>query len=184
MSMVAVILAEGFEEIEALTTVDVLRRAKIEVKTLSLNGVNEVKGSRNIKVVADGLFEDINKEEIDMLVLPGGMDCRNNMAAHEGLKETLLAQNKSQKKIAAICAAPTVLGRIGILEGIDAVCYPGELEKELKGRVVPEMGVTTVTCENITTSSGPATAMEFALELVRVLKGEKIAEEVASGLLY
>ncbi len=186
MGNVLVVLAEGFEEIEALSVVDILRRADISVKTMGITGEKEVIGAHGIPVKADILLKDgIKIEETDMIVLPGGMGGRNNMAASEELTDLLRKLMEEDKKIAAICAAPTVLGRLGALEGVECLCYPDpELESELKGRVVPKGNARTITDGSFTTSSGPATAMEFGLELVRILKGEDTSNRVADAMLY
>lgn len=185
MGFVAVILAEGFEEIEALTVIDLLRRARVEVKAVSLTSDKTVTGSRNITVCADTSLQEISKEQVDMLVMPGGIVCRDNMSASIPLKRMVLELNKEGKRIGAICAAPSVLGRWGVLEGIEALSYPDEgIEVELKGRITPGNGVRTITDKNITTSSGPATAMEFGLEIIRLLKGQEAANQIAEGLLY
>ena len=186
MGNVLVVLAEGFEEIEAISAIDVLRRAEVSVKTMGITGETEVMGAHGIPVKTDILLKDgINIEETDMIVLPGGMGGRNNMAASEELTDLLRKLMEEDKKIAAICAAPTVLGRLGALEGVECLCYPDpELESELKGRVVPKGNARTITDGSFTTSSGPATAMEFGLELVNILKGKEAADKVAAAMLY
>lgn len=186
MGNVLVVLADGFEEIEAISVIDILRRGGVSVKTLGISGNRQVVGGHGIPVIADlQLSDGINIEETDMIVLPGGMGGRDNMAASEGLTDLLLKLMEEDKKIAAICAAPTVLGRLGALEGVECLCYPDpELESELKGRVVPKGNARTITDGSFTTSSGPATAMEFGLELVRILKGKEAADKVAAGMLY
>ena len=153
---------------------------------------NEYEHERTIPAIRDiypegihGALKAVLYEETDMIVLPGGMGGRDNMAASEGLTDLLRKLMEEDKKIAAICAAPTVLGRLGALEGVECLCYPDpELESELKGRVVPKGNARTITDGSFTTSSGPATAMEFGLELVNVLKGKATADQVAAGMLY
>lgn len=186
MGKVYVILADGFEEVEALTVVDILRRGGVDVTTLSVMKDKKVCGAHEICVEADEVISSsINIEETEMIILPGGGKGRDNMAACKPLLDALIQANERGKKIAAICAAPTVLGRIGLLKGIVSVCYPDPgLEAELKGRIAPSSDRRTITDGNITTSMGPATAMEFALELLEILKGEKMASLVAAGLLY
>lgn len=185
MSFVAVILAEGFEEIEALTVVNLLRRAQVDVRTVSLTSDKMVVGSRNIRVCADITLQEIGKDDLEMLVMPGGIVCRDNMSASIPLKKLVLELNEENSRIAAICAAPSVLGRWGVLEGVKALSYPDKsIEMELKGRIIPGENLRTITDKNITTSSGPATAMEFGLELIKILKGQEVANQVAEGLLY
>ncbi|MBR5338279.1 MAG: DJ-1/PfpI family protein [Lachnospiraceae bacterium] len=186
MGNVLVVLAEGFEEIEAVTVIDTLRRADISVKTMSITGEKEVTGGHGISVKADIFLKDgINIEETDMIVLPGGMGGRDNMAASVELTDLIRKLLEEGKRVAAICAGPTVLGRLGALEGVECLCYPDPgLESELKGRTVPKGNARTITDGNFTTSMGPATAMEFGLELVSVLKGKEAAAGIAAGMLY
>ena len=179
--MVYVHLAEGFEEIEALTAVDLLRRADIGVETVSVTGRLPVTGAHGVKVVADILFEDAVYSECELLALPGGMPGASNLAAHEGLCEKILSFYNQKKWLAAICAAPLVLGRAGVLEGKKATCYPG-FEDELKGAELSEEAV--VVCDGVITSRGPATAMAFALAIIEALKGKGAAAAIAEGLLY
>ena len=179
--MIYVHLADGFEEVEALTTVDVLRRAGIDVKTVSVTGSKSVKGTHDVIVEADLLYEEADYIECEMIVLPGGMPGASNLEAHKGLSEHIKDFADGGKKLAAICAAPMVFGTCGILNGKKATIYPG-MEKRLKGAEATGDNVT-VDC-NIITGKGPALAMEFALKLVEILKGRDIADDVAAGLLY
>ena len=181
MGKVIVLLGDGFEEIEGLTVVDVLRRAKIDVESVSIMTEQVITGSRNIKVVADKMFDDIDSDELDMVVLPGGIKGTDNIKAHEGVNKLLLSAKEKGLKIAAICAAPTALGKIGLLKGYKATCFPG-LENELTGAECVDNIV--ITDGYITTSKGPATAMDFALELVKILKDENVLITVKDGLLF
>lgn len=170
--MVYVFLAEGFEEIEAITPVDVLRRIGIEAQLVStIPGERTVVGAHGIKLTADICFEDADFDKCEMLVLPGGLPGATNLGAHEGLctklKEFAAVGEEGDKYVAAICAAPMVLGELGILEGKMATIYPG-MEESLKGAV--PMKNRVVVDGNIITSKGPGTAMEFAVELAGVLK--------------
>jgi len=179
--MVYVHLADGFEEIEALTIVDLLRRAEIETETVSITGRLPVTGAHGIKVVADILFEDAVYAGCDFIVLPGGMPGASNLGAHEGLQEKILSFHNQGKGLAAICAAPLVFGRAGILEGKKATCYPG-FEKELEGAEVVTDAV--VSDNGVITSRSPATAIPFALAIIEAVKGKETADEIAGGLLY
>jgi len=179
--MVYVHLADGFEEIEALTIIDLLRRAEIEMETVSITGRLPVLGSHGVKVIADILFEDAVYSSCDLIVLPGGLPGAENLAAHNGLGEKILSFNNQGKGLAAICAAPLVFGRAGILKGKKATCYPG-FEEELKGAEI--MTDDVVRDQEIITSRGPATAMAFALAIIESIKGKEAADEIASGLLY
>ena len=179
--MVYVHLADGFEEIEALTTVDLLRRAGIETEIVSITGRLPVTGSHGIKVVADILFEDAVYNACDLIVLPGGMPGALNLDAHEGLREKILSFHNQGKGLAAICAAPLVFGHIGVLNGKKATCYPG-FEKELEGAECVEDAV--VSDQGVITSRGVGTAIPFALAIIERLKGKDIADEIANGILY
>lgn len=174
-------LAEGFEEVEALTVVDVLRRAGVDAKTVSVTGDWMVCGTHGILVEADLLFEEADYEACEMIVLPGGMPGAANLGAHEGLAEQIRAFAKTGRKVAAICAAPMVLGACGILEGKQATIYPG-METELAGGKAT--GQTVTVDGNIITGMGPALAMEFALTLTEILQGEAVRAQVAEGLLF
>ena len=179
--MVFVHLADGFEEIEALTIVDVLRRAKIETETVSIMGTLPVTGAHDIRVIADIIFEDAVYDNCELIVLPGGMPGATNLDGHERLREKIQSFENQGKKIAAICAAPLVLGHAGVLKGKEATCYPS-FEDELTGATISEEDVCV--SGNIITSRGPGTAMAFALELVRQLKGDKVRDLVAKNMLY
>ncbi|GAA0068828.1 DJ-1/PfpI family protein [Clostridium sardiniense] len=177
MKKVAVLLADGFEEIEALTVVDVLRRADIHCDMVSINNI-EVIGAHNIKVCADILIDDI--EEVDMVVLPGGMPGATNL--RDNKKVINLIQNciKNNKKVAAICAAPIVLSKAEIINGEDVTSYPG-FEEDIIGANYKEELV--VVSNNIITSRGPATALEFSYTLLKELNSPK-EEEIRRGMLY
>ncbi|GET22522.1 DJ-1 family glyoxalase III [Prolixibacter denitrificans] len=180
MTSIAVHLAEGFEEIEAISIIDVLRRARLDVTTVSVTGKKEVKGSHNIPVVADKLFEDVNYDDIEMIVLPGGMPGARHLNEHEGLKNQIKAFAAGDKPLGAICAAPMVLGELGLLEGKKAVCYPG-FEKHLKGATV--LTEPTLQCENIVMGRGAGVAIKFALRIVEFLEDKKVAEKLAESML-
>ena len=179
MSKVNVFLADGFEEIEALSVVDFLRRADIKVDMVSITDDIEVTGAHGITVKADVCFDKLDRDA-DMLVLPGGMPGTINLKEHIGLKELLIKYNSEGKRIAAICAAPTVLGSHGILEGHKAVCYPG-MEDGLMCEYAGEVKV--ITDGNITTSKGPGTAIWFALELIGLLKGKEVSKKIRKSLV-
>ena len=178
--MVLVHLAEGFEEIEALTIVDLLRRVDIKVKTVSVTGEKIVKGAHGIGVEADCLFEEVDYDQCQMIVLPGGLPGTYGLRDHKGLNEKILQFNDEGKALAAICAAPMVLGGLGLLKGKKATMYTG-MEEYLNGAVAMEDKV--VTDGNIITSKGPGTAMLFALEIVRFIKGETIMDNLRKDLL-
>lgn len=177
---IAVHLADGFEEIEAVSIIDVLRRAGLNVVTVSVTGKLEVNGAHQIKVLADKLFESVDYSDIYMIVLPGGMPGASNLNAHEGLKQQIKAFVAENKQLAAICAAPLVFGNLGILEGRQAVCYPG-FESHLKGADILQIPV--VESGNIITGRGPGVAIQFALKIVEKLVSAEKAELLASQML-
>ena len=181
MSKVYIFLADGFEEIEGLTVVDILRRGNVDIETVSISGQKEVLGSHRISVKADRTFEDGSLADGDMYVLPGGMPGTKYLGAHEGLCALLKEAKAKGKKIAAICAAPSVLGDLGLLEGEKAACYPG-FEERLKGaEVVYERAVVS---GQVTTSRGMGTAIPFALCLLGQLAGQEKADEIRSSIIY
>ena len=165
--MVYLLLAEGFEEIEALMPVDMLRRANIEVKIVGV-GTRVVTGAHGIPVVADFVKEEVSSfEGCEMLILPGGMPGTLNLDKSPFVDLAIREVLAHGGRLAAICAAPLILGRRGLLQGKEAICFPG-FEKELTGARLSEK--TTVTDGNITTSASMEYALEFAKELVRLLK--------------
>jgi 4-methyl-5(b-hydroxyethyl)-thiazole monophosphate biosynthesis len=180
MKGVNIYLAEGFEEIEAITVVDVLRRAEIEVRLVSITGRKEVVGAHNVTIIADELFENIDNLSAEMLILPGGMPGTRYLGEHSGLRKVITDFAENSKYIAAICAAPSILGRLGLLDKRKAVCYPG-FEEALKGAVIGEEMV--VQDGSFITSKGPGTAVYFALHLVELLIDEETAEELREGMI-
>ena len=179
--MVYVHLATGFEEVEALTVIDLLRRAGVEVNSVSITGDKRVMGTHNIPVEADILFEDADYDSCEMIVLPGGLPGADYLGEHEGLTAQIRTFAANDKYLAAICAAPQVFGAQGILEGKKATIYPS-MEGCLVG-AEPQDEIVVVDGK-IITSMGPATAMPFALKLIEVLKGKGASDAVASGLLW
>lgn len=177
--MIVVLLANGFEEIEALTPIDVLRRAGLKVVSCGLSG-KAIRGSHGITVEADMLPEEIDLSEVTMAILPGGMPGATNIDAHPFTDKLIEAALGNGGRLAAICAAPLVLGRRGLLKGKSATCYPG-FEGELVGAHVTGDGV--VTDGNITTAKGMGVALEFAKELVRLTLGEEKAEEISAAIM-
>lgn len=173
-------LTDGFEEIEALATVDILRRAGIVVTTVSTTGKVNVVGKNAVEVKADALFEEVFKDDADMLIIPGGPGVAN-LDKHQGLKELIKEYNQKGKWIAAICAAPTILGKLGLLEEKNAICYPG-CENDLTRAKLLDLPV--VVDGNIITSKGPGTAFQFAFKIVEILKGKEKAEDVSKGMCY
>lgn len=177
MAKVAVILADGFEEIEALTPVDVLRRANIECDVLGLI-TQQVTGSHAISVMADKIF-DGDLSAYDMIVLPGGLPGSANLRDHAGLIEALQAQAAAGKYVAAICAAPIVLNRAGLLSGKNYTCFPGQEDNIDQGNHQTDIVVVD---GNIVTSRGAGTALAFAYKLVDLLGGQ--GQEIAHAMVY
>ena len=174
-------LADGFEEIEALATVDILRRAGIDVKTVSIKETREVKGAHGVTVSADLVYDEMAYAPAEWLILPGGMPGASNLAAHERLCDKLHDHNAKGGKIAAICASPgVVLGPLGIMRGKAGVCYPG-FETLMQGCNVQSTLVAVD--DNVVTGSSPAAAMPFALAIVEIAKGAEVADSVAQGML-
>ena len=173
-------LATGFEELEALSPVDVLRRGGVDVKTVSVTGEKTVVGSHGIPVTADLLFSEADYENCEMIVLPGGLPGATNLGAHEGLCGKIREFFSAGKYTAAICAAPMVFGALGILEGKKATIYPG-MEAELKGAV--PTGELVVTDGTVITGKGPGAALPFALKLLALLADQETADAVGSGML-
>ncbi len=167
--MVYIFLADGFEEIELVSTVDTIRRADIDVKMVSISNCKAVRGAHGISVNADCVYKDCDFKSAEMLVLPGGMPGTSNLAEHYQLSRLLQSHNKDRKPIAAICAAPSILGHLLILRGHTATCYPG-FEDKLVDASLSEMPV--VVSDNIITARGPGSAIPFALAIIKKLKPE------------
>lgn len=181
MAKVYIFLADGFEEIEGLTVVDLLRRADIEIRMISITGSELVKGAHKIQVMADEVFREGAYQDGDMIVLPGGMPGTNALMDHEGLRGLLMEYQKKDKYIGAICAAPSVLGMNGLLKGKRAVCFPGFEDKLLEA--VPGE-TSTVVDGKIITSKGMGTAIDFGLRIIAELKDEETAERLGKGIQY
>lgn len=179
MSLVYLFCADGLEEVEALTSVDLLRRAGCDVKTVSIMGRKAVNGAHGIQIEADMLFEEI-EEEAEMLILPGGLPGTTNLKAHEGLAALLTSYYEKGRWVTAICAAPSVLEGLGFLEKRHATSYPGCIG-ERTGSYLED---AVVIDGNVVTSRGVGTAIPFALALITVLCGQEKAEEIAASILY
>ena len=180
MIQTAVFFADGVEEIESITVVDLLRRASIETVMVSITGKKEVTGSHGITIQTDKLIEEINPSTMSMLILPGGMPGTKNLENCEMLKNYLKEFNQKDKYIADICAAPSILGHLGILQGKKACAYPG-YEKDLLGAKVTEN--KAVVDGNVITSRGAGTAFYFALAIIAELKGKQEAEHIAASII-
>lgn len=180
-TMVYEFLATGFEEVEALAPVDILRRGGVEIKTVSVTGDLLVESAHGVAIKADLLFEDADLASADLLLLPGGLPGATNLNEHEGLRKALVRQNERGGRIAAICAAPLVLGGLGLLNGKKATCYPG-FEKYLTGATY-----TADLCTvdgNITTGRGPAAVLPFSYALLEQFVGAEATKAVRDGMIY
>lgn len=180
MSKIAILLADGFEAIEALAPCDILRRAGEEASLVTINAKPQASDSHGITVVCDATVDTYDFDECDLVVFPGGQPGTNNLRANTKACE-LACDFMSFKKVAAICAAPSILAELGLLEGRTATCYPG-CEGAFPAGVRPEkLGVYAD--GNLVTASGPAFAVEFGYELLRLLGRADAADQVAKAML-
>lgn len=178
---IAVFFANGYEEIEALTVVDLTRRAGIETWMVSITEEKKVTGSHGIEVSMDKTLKEVDFNKVEMIVLPGGMPGTLNLEACEPLMEKVREFDKAGKYISAICAAPTVFGHLGLLNGKKACCYPG-MEDGLKGA---EVSYDTITvADHILTSRGMGTAIDFGLQIIARFQGKEAADEMAKKIVY
>ena len=178
---VGMMVANGYEEIEMLTVVDLLRRAGMTCDIISVTGEKRLTGSHQVTVEADLLYEDADFDSYDALAIPGGMPGTTNLGEHAGVCEQLKKACAEGKLIAAICAAPTVFGKLGLLEGKKAICYPG-MEDGLTGAIVTFESV--VRDGNIITSRGMGTAIDFGLAILSYFEGAEAAAELAEKVVY
>jgi 4-methyl-5(b-hydroxyethyl)-thiazole monophosphate biosynthesis len=181
MPRVLVPLADGFEEIEAITIIDVLRRAGVEVVTAATGSSQSVKGAHDIVVHADRHFDAVSDDTFDAVILPGGVAYLKLME-HAVLHDVLRRHAAASKVTAAICAAPAVLAKAGLLDGKRAACYPS-VEGDVRARASALVSESVAVDGNVITSRGPATATDFALALVERLCGKAKRDEIAGGML-
>lgn len=179
--MIYVFLATGFEDIEALAPVDIMRRAGLQVQTVSVTGDRLVQSSHGVGIVADTLLPDVNFHEAEMLVLPGGLPGATNLDACRPLTQAIRRHREAGGAIAAICAAPLVFGHLGLLEGRRATCYPG-VEPELKG--ADYTAAIVEQDEGIITGKGPAAAFEFGYAIVDHFLGQGASLPLRKGMIY
>lgn len=181
MAKVYEFLATGFEEVEALAVVDILRRAGVETVTVSITGERLVDGAHGIPVMADVTFEDADLSDADLLLLPGGLPGATNLLAHEGVRNAMLSQFNGGKKVGAICAAPMVLGDLGIVNGKKATCYPG-FEKHLTGA-----DYTADLCTvdgNVITGAGPGATFEYAYTILKWFVDDETIQGLRDGMIW
>ena len=182
MAKVYVFLANGFEDVEALIPIDVLRRGNVEVITVSTTDTDIVESAHGVGIRADVMFDDCDFADADLLMLPGGMPGASNLFAHEGVCETIKNQHLSGHKVAAICASPAVvLAPLGVLDGKRATCYPGFEEALAKGHYT---GALITVDGNVTTGEGPAAAFPFAYELLAQMTSPQEAQQIAEGMRF
>ena len=177
--MVYVLLGKGFEETEAIAPVDLLRRANIPVLTVGING-STIQGSHSIPVVADITIEEMDLTQMDMLVLPGGLGGVASIMASEASMNAVRFAWENGKFLGAICAGPTILASLGILDGKNATCYPGCEEKMGKANILPQAAVTD---GSIITGTSAGCALPFGLALIAALKGEAEAERIKDQIV-
>lgn len=181
MAEVYAFLAEGMEEVECLATVDVLVRAGVKVKLVSITGKKEVRGSHGFGIHADALLDEVDPMNADVLFLPGGMPGTKNLMACKPLCDALIKADAAGKRLAAICAAPSVFGQLGLLQGKKATCYPG-FQDALTGAKLTGAGV--VTDGNITTARGLGYALDLGIELTALLIDRSVAMQVKNSIQY
>lgn len=176
-----IFLAEGFEESEALLPLDILRRGGVDAITVSVSSDKVVKSSHGVQIVADAVINEISAADVQMIILPGGLPGATNLDASEQLDRLIMDFASAGKPLAAICAAPMVYGKRGLLRGKKATCYPG-FDKYLDGA---EYTGTLVECvDNFILGKGPAAAAEFGFAILEKLAGSEKAAEVRKGMLY
>lgn len=181
MSKVTVFIADGTEEVECLTTVDILRRAGIETQLVSITDNLATVSSHDITIVADKTFDEASFDDSDMIFIPGGMPGTTHMSEHEGLAEVIKDFARNGKRVAAVCAGPSVIGRLGLLEGKKATCFPG-WEDKLLGATCTGEGV--VTDGIFTTGRGLGFSIDLALELVKLLEGTELADDIKGRIQH
>ena len=181
MAKVYEFIANGTEEIEALTVVDVLRRAGVDIKTVSITGTKEAVLSHGVKIECDTTIEQCNLSDADMLLLPGGLPGATNLNDHEGVRDAMQKQYQAGKKLGAICAAPLVLGGLGILKGKKATCYPG-FEDQMTGA---EYTADIFTIDgNIITGCGPAATLPYSYAILEMLGYTDEAKALREGMMF
>lgn len=181
MKKIGIFMADGCEEIEGLTVVDIVRRAKMEIVMISITGKREVTSSHQVTFLTDALAAEVDYDTLDGIVLPGGMPGTLNLQEDETVNKVIRQFATEGRLVCAICAAPSVLGAADVLEGKWATCHPG-FEEKLTGAKVEEKEV--VVDGNVITSRGMGTAIPFALSLVSQLVSEEKAQELAQSIIF
>lgn len=179
--MIYLFLAEGFEEIEALAPLDILRRMQIEVETVSITDNQVVVGSHGVPMLADRILPALDFDDAEMIILPGGLPGSTNLDACAPLREGIMKLYAEGKPLAAICAAPQVYGHLGILKGVKATCYPG-VETELDGAIYTAAKVEQD--GQFITGNGPGAAMEFGYVIAESILGKEAVAPLRKGMMY
>lgn len=179
--MVCILLGVGFEESEALVPADLMRRAGIEVVLTALEG-DEVRGSHGITVKADASLDGVDPGAVEMVMLPGGMGGVKSLLSHPAALDFVKAVHASGRRVAAICAAPTILAGLGLLEGRKAVCFPG-MEDQLAG-ALPQPGVPVVEDGPFVTGEAAGSSFDFGLKLIEILRDKEAADKVRNAVHY
>ena len=180
MSKVLMCVADGYEELEAVTIIDILRRAKIDI-TVASTGTNPLTSARGVKIVPDAMLADINSDAYDMIVLPGGAPNAESLKADQRVQNIIKKFNDQGRYIAAICAAPIALSAAGVLKNRKVTSYPSFQSNLDAGEVMAEERL--VEDGKVITSQGPGTAIKFALRLVELIKGEETRDEIKKAML-
>lgn len=175
-------LANGFEDMEAIASIDILRRANIKVKTVSITGNIAVVSSHGVTMIADVLFDDCFFENVKAFVFPGGLGNAESLSVHKGVKELLFKYKDTETYLAAICASPMIFGKYGLLDGKQAVIYPG-MESKL-GNAIYKKSEFVVVNGNLVTGKGPAASIPFAFKLVDLLKGKDAVAQVKKAMCF
>lgn len=178
--MIYIFLADGFEETEALAPLDILRRANLDVKTVGVTG-EVAEGAHNIKVFADISLDEVKKEDIDAVILPGGLGGTENLDKSEKVKELIEYADKNKKLVCAICAAPSILGEMRLLKDKEATCYPGFEEFFQGGKYTKE---SVCVCKNFITADGMGSAYKFAFKILEELSLKEEAEKIKEQIQY
>ncbi len=179
--MIYVFLATGFEDIEAIAPVDIMRRLGLTVTTVSVTGERVVTSAHGVGIVADKLFEEVNLDKAELLVLPGGMPGATNLYECEPLRKAIMKHYQEEKMLAAICAAPLVFGRMGILKDVQVTCYPG-FESELEGAKCS--GSILEEDALFLTAKGPGAALEFGFALAELFADQREVERLRRSMIY
>ena len=179
--MIYIFLADGFEEVEAITPRDILKRAAVPVQTVGLNQTNTVSSASGLKIQPDTQIESINFDNLEGIILPGGMPGTTNLERNKKVIEIINYCNENNLLIGAICAAPSIIGKLGLLKNKTACCYPG-FEKYLIGAKISENSISKD--KNIITSKGPGTAFDFGFAVLEYLKGKEISQKIKNSMIY